>query len=211
MCDFGISEGISAGVVAAIVSAVATAASTAIGVASSIQQANAAQAQMDYQAQINKKNALIAQQNAEDKRQEGIEEARMTRLKTAQRVGLQQSALAANGVDVAEGTALDIIEDTSAMGELDALTTRYNYEKQALAFEQQAGNFENQSNLDIIAGQNAYNSGMINAAATGISGLGQTASVASKWYGSNSLGKANNINTKNKISGGIYGDTITFA
>lgn len=189
MCDFGISEGISAGIVAAIVSAVATAASTTMGVIASQQQARAAQAQMDYQAQVNKKNAMIAQQNAEDKRQEGIEESRMTRLKTAQKIGLQQSALAANGVDVSEGTALDIIEDTSAMGELDALTTRYNYEKQALAYEQQAGNFENQANLDIIAGQNARSAGTLNSISAGINGLGNMASVASKWYGGNSLGK----------------------
>ena len=186
MCDFGIT--------ALVTSVVATVLSTTMGVVSSVQQGKATQAQMNYQADVNRRNAKKAQQNAEDKRQEGIEEARMTRLKTAQRVGLQQASLAANGVDVSEGTALDMIEDTSAMGELDALTTHYNYEKQALAFESQANNFNNQANLDVFAGQNAYKSGMMNAVGAGINGLGQIASVSSKWYGDNSVGKNNNMN-----------------
>ena len=196
--------------IATVVSVVATAASTALGVVSSVQQGKAAQAQANYQAEINRRNAAKAQANADDKRQEGIEETRMTRLKTAQKIGLQQASLAANGVDVSEGTALDMIEDTSAMGELDALTTRYNYEKQALAYEEQAGNFNNQANLDIFAGQNAYKSGLMNAVSTGVGGLGKTASVASKWYGNNSLGN-NTIKPRTKVSGGIAGDTITFA
>lgn len=199
-------------VISAATALVGTAASTAMGVTSSIQQGKAAEAQANYQAQVDRRNARIAQQNAEDKRQEGIEEARMTRLKTAQKVGLQQASLAANGVDVSEGTALDMIEDTSAMGELDALTTRYNYEKHALAFEEQANNFNNQANLDVFAGQNAYRSGMMNAVGTGLNGLGQAAGVSAKWYGENSLGKnTTNIKTKNRVSGGILGDNITFA
>lgn len=202
MCDFGIS--------ALVASVVATVVSTTMGVVSSVQQGKAAQAQANYQAKINQRNAATAQANADDKRQEGIEEARMTRLKTAQKIGLQQASLAANGVDVSEGTALDMIEDTSAMGELDALTTRYNYEKQALAYEGQANNFNNQANLDIFAGQNAYKSGMMNAVSTGVNGLGQTVSVASKWYGNNSLGN-NTIKPIAKVSGGITGDPITFA
>ena len=174
MCDFGIT--------ALVTSIVATVVSTTMGVVSSVQQGKAAQEQANYQAELNRRNARIAQQNADDKRQEGIEETRMQRLKTLQKVGAQQAALAANGVDVSEGTALDLIEDTAAMGELDALTTQYNYEKQALAFESQADNFNNQANLDVIAGQNAYRAGVTNAWASGISGLGDTAAVASKWY-----------------------------
>lgn len=197
--------------ISAATALVGTAASTAMGVTSSIQQGKAAEAQANYQAQVDRRNARIAQQNAEDKRQEGIEEARMRRLKTAQRVGLQQASLAANGVDVSEGTALDMIEDTSAMGELDALTTRYNYEKQALAYEQQANNFNNQANLDVFAGQNAYRSGMMNAIGTGFGGLGDMASVASKWYGGNSLGKTEKQKEGIRLSGGITGDNITFA
>lgn len=209
MCDFGISEGISMGVVAGIVSAVATATSTAIGVTSSVQAAKAQQAQYDYQAKIDKKNAEIAQSNADMKRQEGIEAARTQRVKTLQAVGSQQAAMAANGFDATSGTNLDIVEDTAAQGELDALTKQYNKETEALAYEASASNYNNQANLDRFAEQNAYKSGMLNAVGSGIKGLGQTSSaVSNSWYGSNSIGKSK---VSNKLlSGGIKGDNITF-
>jgi len=120
--------------------------------------------------------------------------------------------MAANGFDVSTGTNLDIVEDTSAMGELDALTTRYNYETEALAYESQADNYNNQANLDVFAGQNAYKSGVTGAISSGINGLGSAASVASKWYSGNSVGNNNIKKVSNKyVSGGIKGDTITYA
>ena len=185
MCDFGISEGIVASIVVSLVSA---AASTAMGVVSGVQQANAAKAQMNYQADVNKRNAKIAQANADMKRQEGIEESRLQKIRNLQKVGAQQAAMAANGIDVSSGTALDVVEDTAAMGELDALTTRYNAETQAQAYERQANNLTNQANMDIISGQNAYKSGITGAIGSGFKGLGDTASVASRWYSPNSIG-----------------------
>ena len=181
------------------------------GVMSSIQQGKATQAQMNYQAQVNKQNARIAQQNADQKRQEGIEESRLQRMKTIQKVGAQQSALASNGVDISEGTALDIIEDTSAIGELDALTTRYNYETQALAYEQQSRNYKNQASLDILSGQNAYKAGLMNAVGSGIKGLGDTVSVAGNWYNPNSITPKRTGVSGQRVSGGIIGDNILLA
>lgn len=204
MCDFGISEGIVASIVVSLVSA---AASTAMGVVSGVQQANAAKAQMNYQADVNKRNAKIAQANADMKRQEGIEESRLQRIRNLQKVGAQQAAMAANGIDVSSGTALDVVEDTAAMGELDALTTRYNAETQAQAYERQANNLTNQANMDIISGQNAYKSGITGAIGSGFKGLGDTASVASRWYSPNSIGTTRNIG---QVSGGVKGDNITF-
>lgn len=207
MCDFGITA-----IVTSVVAAVAGVASGVVGGISSYQQGKATQAQYNYQAEVNRRNAQKAQANADTKRQEGIEESRLQRLKTLQTVGSQQAAMAANGFDVSSGTNLDIVEDTAAMGELDALTTRYNYETEALAYESQADNYNNQANLDILAGQNAYKSGVYGAVSSGINGLGSAASVASKWYSGNSVGKTNSTKVSNKyVSGGIKGDTITFA
>ena len=108
-------------------------------------------------------------------------------MKTLQAVGSQQAAMAANGMDVTQGTSLDIIEDTAAMGELDALQIQTNYERKALAYEQQGLNFSNESRMDVIAGKNAYKTGMINAAQTGLNGVSKLTNVASKWvsFGSN--------------------------
>jgi len=204
----GVMTGVANAALAA--SAIGGAVSGIVGGVSSYQQGKAQQAQYNYQAQVAQRNAKIAQANADQKRQEGIEEARQQRIKTLQAVGSQRAAMAANGIDVSSGTALDVIEDTAATGELDALTTRYNYETQALAYEQQADNYNNQSSLDLLAGQNAYKSGMINAVNTGLKGLSDSTSVASKWYGGESSNSSKRV-YGTRVSGGIYGDNLTFA
>lgn len=150
---------------------------------SAYQQGKSQQAMYDYQSQVATNNAKIANNNAALERQEGIEESRLQRMKTIQAVGNQQAAMAANGLDITQGTPLDVIEDTSAMGELDALQVQYNSERKALAYEAQANNFTNQANLDSIAGQNAYSAGLMNGAAAGLNGLGDAArSVSRVWY-----------------------------
>lgn len=158
-------------------------ASSAIGAVSSYSQGKQQQAMYNYQAQINQENARIAQKNAATERQTGIEEARLQRMKTLQVIGSQKTAMAANGMDITQGTSLDIIHDTAAMGELDALQIETNYEKKALAYEQQANNFSNQANLDVISGRNAYKSGQINAVTEGLNGVSKLGSVANKWVG----------------------------
>lgn len=158
-------------------------ASGVVGGISSYQQGKAQQAQYNYQAQVDAENARVAQNNAALERQQGIEEARLQRMKALKSVGSQQAAMAANGLDITQGTPLDVIEDTAAMGELDALQTRHNYERKALAYEANANNFSNQSNLDYFASKNAYSAGKMNALASGLNGLSSSAkSVASIWY-----------------------------
>lgn len=156
---------------------------TGVSMYGSYTQGQQQKAYYNYQAAVAEDNAKIANANAAEERQSGIEEARLQRMKTLQSVGSQQTAMAANGIDITQGTALDIIEDTAAMGELDALQIQYNAEKKALAYEQEANNYTNQSNLDTIAGKNAYTSGIINTVSSGLNGLSSTAQVASKWKG----------------------------
>ena len=205
MCDFGIS--------ALVTSIVASAFSTTMGVVSSVQQGKAEEAQYQAQAQVAKNNAKIAQANAEQKNQEGIEEARLTRMKTIQKIGAQQAAMAANGIDVTSGSALDMIGDTASWGEYDALTTRYNYGTQARAYNQQAQNFNNQAEIDLISGQNARSAARTQAIGTALNGLGDMASVSAKWYGNNKTD--NNTKPKkvknNLASGGLYGDELGWA
>lgn len=164
-----------------VVGSVMAIAATAISVPASIQQGKNAQAMYNYQAKVARNNAEIAQQNADQERQAGLEEARWQRIKTLQNIGSQQVSMAGNGIDITSGTALDTIEDTAQMGELDALMIQYNSERAAQNYEQQAANFNNQANLDVIAGKNAAKAGTMNAIAYGLKGLGQLSSVAEKW------------------------------
>ena len=190
-------EPTTATLIAGIVSAVVATASTSMGIVAANQQSKSQQAMYNYQAKVAKENKEIAEQNAATERQQGIEEERLQRYKTIQKVGAQQAAMAANGIDVTQGTALDVIEDTSTMGELDALQTRYNYERRAQAYEAEAGNFQNQANMDIISAKNANYAGKLNSISNGLAGMGNMLSVADKWYGFSGGGDK----TKNNISG----------
>jgi hypothetical protein len=202
MCVF--SAAVTTGIMTAlkVIGTVATIASTAVSVTSSIQQSNNQQAMYNYQAKVNENNAKIANENAAQERQSGLEEARQQRIKTLQAIGSQQVAMAGNGIDITSGTALDTIEDTAQYGELDALMTQYNAERTALNYEQQASNFNNQANLDKIAAQNAATAGRINsmtAVANGISniaGLGNMGKVSSKWTQGKLTGMTPSISSK---------------
>ena len=168
--------GLAAGAVSGVASGV-------MGGVSAYQQGKAQEAQYEYQAKVAQENARIAQNNANLERQQGIEEARLQRMKSIQAVGKQQAAMAANGLDITQGTPLDVIEDTAAMGELDSLQTRYNYERKALSYESQANNFNNQANLDYFAAQNAYSAGRTKAISAGLDGLASTAkTVSGVWF-----------------------------
>ena len=183
-------------------------AQTAVQINSAKQAAKSQAEQNAYEARMAQENAKIAEQNAAMERQQGIEEARLQRIKVAQAIGSQKTAMAANGVDLTGGTALDVIEDTAAMGELDALQTRYNYERKALAYEAQGYNYQNQANLEMIEAQNAYSAGKYNALSAGLAGIGNTLDVASKWYSStgnttNSSNKSTGLKIKTKVNKGM--------
>ena len=153
----------------------------------------------NYQAAISRNNAIIAENNrinalnlAEDARKRGGADAATFSAKVRRLQGQQKAVLAANGVLVEAGSALDITQETTNIGQLDALTIRSNAEREALGFEQQASNFGAQAaqseagaNLQILAGQNAASAANGRALSSLLTGAG---SVASKWYNFNSSG-----------------------
>lgn len=186
MCDFGIT--------AAIVSIVTGLASTAVSVTSAVQTGKAQEAQADYERQVAEQNAKIAQKEATEERQAGIEAARTERIKALQEQGRQKAAFAANGMEIAEGSALDTIEDTAMIGELNALNAEYNHEQRAINYEQQAYNFNNEANLQSLKGENARTAGTLNAISSLSKGLSSVAGTVSDTWGGgfgSSFGKKN--------------------
>jgi len=158
-----------------------------VGTTTSIVSANNTKKVNEYQAKVAKDNAKIAEENARNERQSGLEESRRQRLRTLQTIGSQQTAMAANGIDISSGTALDTVQDTAELGELDSLMIQYNSERTAFNHETQANNFTNQANLDMFAARNAKTTGYLNAAsnaASSIANYGMSLDadkVASSW------------------------------
>jgi cell division protein FtsB len=116
-------------------------ASTLLGAQQQAQQAAAQQSlrayQASYQTAVARNAALAAEYNAQDAERRGAVEEERQRRKTALLLGAQQARLAAQGGDLA-GSPLDILGDTAAMGEEDALLTRYQAAREAWAQRIQA-------------------------------------------------------------------------
>ena len=195
MCILSATLGTTLGIISAVTGVIGT----VTGIVGGIQSGKAAQAEAEYQANINGQNAQIAQDNAKKERQQGLEDARRQRMKTIQAIGEQKVNIAANGAEIGSGTAIDTIEDTATLGELDALNIQYNAEQRALNYEQQANNFNNQANLDILKGQNAARTGQIKAVSAGLNGLSSSINTfASGGFGFNKKGNVNSFNRKYK-------------
>ena len=121
------------------------------------------QADLDeYQAQ----NALL----------QGEREEQKARLSTAQLKSSQRANMAANGVDLAQGSAAQVLTSTDYLGEVDAQTIKANALKQALGYRVDATMKRAQAD--------SISPGM--AAFTTL--LGSGAQVASSWYGLNKAG-----------------------
>lgn len=121
------------GTLAIISTVVGLAGTAATGVATAqAQQAQAAQAD---------RNAIIADRNAEDARQRGTVAEQDVQLRTRAMLGKQRNMLSERNISLSSGSALDILGDTAMFGKMDALTTRGNFEREAIGFETQQMNF----------------------------------------------------------------------
>lgn len=137
--------------VSAAVVAVGGAANSAIGAYGS---ASGQKASLQYQAAMGSVNAALARSDAslldvnaglsETQARmaimQGQREEQQMRLRTAQIKGTQRAAMAANGVDLGEGSSSRILATTDYMGEIDVGTIRANAARTAFGYRIQAAN-----------------------------------------------------------------------
>ncbi|OAE72607.1 hypothetical protein A7J71_11345 [Achromobacter insolitus] len=139
--------------------------------------ANAQRAGLNYQAEVAANNAQIAEWQAQDAIRQGQEQEQQSRLRYASTKGTQRAALAANGVALDEGSAVDILASTDYMNASDASTIQANAARAAWGYRTQGANYTDNAN-SLRAGASAISSG----SAAGMSLLGSAGQVASSWY-----------------------------
>ena len=83
-----------------------------------------------YNAKIAYRNAKIAKQNAEY-------EAKQKRKETTRLIGKQRALYGKAGVTM-EGSPLEVIQETAAQGEMDALMIERKYAQEAATYKSQA-------------------------------------------------------------------------
>lgn len=131
--------------------AAAALAVTAVGVGvqayGAYQETKAQNAAAEYNARILENNAQVARYQAADAKQRGEVAEKQFRLRLSQEKGAQRALYGASGAVVDSGSALDVLEDTAAFGEFDALTIRHNAVLEAYGHETQSQNYVSQANL----------------------------------------------------------------
>ncbi len=120
----------------------------------------------EAQAFANEVNARISEKMAEDAIARGHEREGISRQKTKKTRGSQRASLAAQGIRVDTGSALDVQLETEDIGEINAVTIRNNALREAFGHHSQAANYMTQAGLDRIRGAQEK--------ARGISKAGQT-------------------------------------
>lgn len=139
-------------------------------------QANAA----NYNAEVARNNATIANQNAEYSLAAGSEKATVEGLKGAETAGALKATQAASGIDVNTGSAVDVQRGQREKSVLDTATTMNNAELQAYGYRTQSTGFTAQAGLDEAEAEQApIGAGL--SAAGGL--LGSASSLSFKWQG----------------------------
>lgn len=111
-------------------------------------------AEADYRRSQLELNRQMADIQAKDAIARGDREAEALRARTKKLIGSQRAALAAQGIEVGSGSALDVQADTAALGAVDELTIRNNAWREAFGYRTQALGFGSQGALAALAARN---------------------------------------------------------
>lgn len=129
------------------------------------------------QAGVSDNNAMLADIEAGSAALRGEQAVARSDLKHAATKGAQTARLAANGVDIHEGSPLAILADSDLYATEDRNTIMTNTENEVYGKRMQAGNYR--SNAALLRDRANAESPFRSALGTGLGALG---TVASGWY-----------------------------
>jgi len=139
--------------------------------------------QLKTQAIIADTNARIAELGAQSALNQGQHEIGNLTLKAGQLKSTQRTSMAANGIDLGEGNAAEVLASTEIMKEVDKNTIQANAVRSAWGYRMQGTNFQNEA-LTARNASSAISPWMAGASTM----LGKATDVASSWYMMNTMG-----------------------
>lgn len=153
-------------------------AAAAVAVGGIATKANAALAKGDaalkeanFRAGVLRNNARIAKDAAKDTIESGKRAIQRKGIETSQLIGRQRTALAAQGVLVDEGSALDLVSDAAMVGREEEIIIQKNAELQAWKFLIDEMNAEANARISIFSGHRAKEAASAEATASILSGI----------------------------------------
>lgn len=150
-------------------------------------------------------NSRLAEGAAQSTLLTGQRQEQQSRISTANLKGTQRASMAANGIDLGAGTAVQVLTSTDAMGEVDAATIQSNAVRSAWGYRTQSvlqnnqmlNQSMNQTTQAKSQAMNQTNQALMSRASAGAisplgsattSLLGSAGSVAGNWYQYNKAG-----------------------
>lgn len=133
----------------------------ATSLAGAYAQAQAAQAQGDFQKKMSDLNAEIADRQAEDAEQRGGVEAGRAIIKGRRAADSARVAAAAAGLDPNSGSAADLIAESEAAGQMDAITIKNNAAREAWGYKVNAISSRSSGQMAQLAGSNEARNTML--------------------------------------------------
>ncbi len=125
-----------------------------------IKEIQTQKAESEYQTELYTKQAKKAEKDAVYVHQEGIEEARRKRLQSILNMGEEKTSLAAGNIGLSSQMAINIIDDEKLNGELDALTTLKDSEREAQKYMDRAEQYYEQAGLASFRSKNRYSNAL---------------------------------------------------
>jgi hypothetical protein len=117
-------------------------------------QAGIIEQEGQYAADIYGQNAALADLQATDAIARGAEAESRYRTQIKGLVGSNRANMAAQGIDVSTGSAVDVQRDVEAVGELDALTIKNNAAREAFGYRVEASQYRRQADLARLGARN---------------------------------------------------------
>lgn len=152
-------------------------AAVGVGVAASSGglQMYASYQQSKYQGKMNKNNAELAQQQANEVGLMGAHEASIVRMQGRQAMGSALAGVAASGIDTTSGSIPGALAGISVNTELDAATIKTNAAKQAWGLMNQAQDYRTQASM-------IQKASILGAIGGGLNTVGSSLGAASTGY-----------------------------
>lgn len=136
-------------------------------------QSKAEKDSLKYQEEQARQNAVLQNIQAQDALALGRQEAKDHMRQVSGMKASQTAVMAANGLDVSQGTPQSLLDDTQYMGDIDQARIKRNAKREAWGYQVGATNATNTANM---IGATADN---ISPVADGL--LATAGSVASNW------------------------------
>lgn len=167
--------------------------------ASAYMQSKAIKSQASWDASQMENNAKMMDFRSKEATKQGEKDAQQHAGQVKRLMGRQRAVAAAQGIEVSDGSAMELQQDTAGLGALDVVTIRNNAWKQAWGYGVEAGNLRSSANMTRVSAK-------YNARQTLITGGMQAASSIMSGYaaGRGSAGGAG-VSSQSLARGLVYG------